>query len=129
MQSPKKGTNFLCPSNFPAVSGSGIFFSCTRVPTTILGQSSIGSGISFVSPRCQEKGCVFPSTSPSSLHCRYHEHQQAEPILFHSQQPSWALLDQARFSLPDMEPELVARHRDRRRLAELWERFQSDEPV
>lgn len=129
MQSHKKGTNFFCRSNFPAPSYPAVLFSCSQTPVALPYPSSIDSGISFASPRCQEKGCVFPPASPSSPHCLYHEHQEAEPTLFHSRQPSWALMDQGRFGLPDGEPELDTRHRDRRRLAELWERFQSDEPV
>jgi hypothetical protein len=47
----------------------------------------------------------------------YHRRQSLEPDCFQSQQPSFLLLDQAKFGLPDHEPD-DSRVRDRHRLAE-----------
>jgi hypothetical protein len=80
------------------------------------------SGASLQSPRCAEKGCVFPAASASNPLCAYHQREQREPSLFRSQQPSMLLLDRAKFGDESSEEDLT-RSRDRRRLAELWEEF------
>lgn len=80
---------------------------------------------SFASPRCSEKGCVFPAASPRSAKCAYHERQMEEPVLFSSLQPSRLLLDPAR-GLPADENYDEGRKRDRRRLARQWEEFLRD---
>jgi hypothetical protein len=67
-------------------------------------------------PRCCEKGCVFPAQPGGQGECAYHRRQSQEPVCFQSQQPSFLLLDQAKFGLPDSEPE-DERVRDRHRLA------------
>ena len=67
-------------------------------------------------PRCCQKGCVFPAQPGSEGECAYHRRQTLEPGCFQSQQPSFLLLDQARFGLPDTEPD-DGRVRDRHRLA------------
>ena len=72
-------------------------------------------------PRCCQKGCVFPAQPEGDGECAYHRRQSLEPDCFQSQQPTFLLLDQARFGLPDSEPD-DERFRDRHRLAE--ERFQ-----
>jgi hypothetical protein len=46
--------------------------------------------------------------------CFYHQLQRLEPGFFESRQPTMLLLDQAKFGLPDSEPEdsrVVDRHR------------------
>ena len=72
-------------------------------------------------PRCCQKGCVFPAQPGADGECAYHRRQSLEPDCFQSQPPTFLLLDQARFGLPDTEPD-DGRFRDRHRLAE--ERFQ-----
>ena len=72
-------------------------------------------------PRCCQKGCVFPAQPEGDGECAYHRRQSLEPDCFQSQQPSFLLLDQAKFGLPDTEPD-DERFRDWHRLAE--ERFQ-----
>lgn len=73
------------------------------------------SEVAQPSPRCNEKGCVFPSASSASKKCFYHDRQGREPAFFHSRQPTTLLLDRAKFGLAD--PDDDARH-DRRRLAQ-----------
>lgn len=92
--------------------------------------SSSGSGgkpenVSFSSTRCSEKGCVFPASSQGNGKCTYHLHQQEEPVLFRSHQPTGLLLDPAR-STPTERDDSGSRKRDRRRMAAIWEQFQSD---
>ena len=67
-------------------------------------------------PRCCQKGCVFPAQPGPHGECAYHRRQSLEPGCFQSQQPSFLLLDQAKFGLPDAEPD-DSRVRDRHRLA------------
>lgn len=88
---------------------------------------SIGKpqNVSFSSPRCSEKGCVFPSSSRDSGRCSYHRHQQEEPSLFRSHQPTGLFLDPAR-SMPTEREGSGSRKRDRLRMATMWEQFQSD---
>ncbi len=74
------------------------------------------SGIPVFAPRCIEKGCVFPAQA-NTPKCAYHDRQHREPDLFHSQQPSMLFVEQAKFILPDSEPD-DGYHLDRRRLAE-----------
>lgn len=81
--------------------------------------------VSFSSTRCSEKGCVFPASPLGTGRCSYHRHQQEEPVLFRSHQPTGLLLDPAR-SLPTERDESGSRKRDRRRMATIWEEFQSD---
>ncbi|HZT70882.1 MAG TPA: hypothetical protein VFC10_14200 [Terriglobia bacterium] len=81
--------------------------------------------VSFSTTRCSEKGCVFPASSPHVKKCSYHLHQQEEPRLFRSHQPTGLLLDPARLT-PDGKEHDSSRTRDRRRLAAIWEQFQSD---
>lgn len=81
--------------------------------------------VSFSSKRCSEKGCVFPSSSRGNGRCTYHRHQQEEPALFRSHQPTGLLLDPAR-SIPTERDDSSSRKSDRRRMATIWEQFQSD---
>jgi len=74
------------------------------------------------SPRCSHKACVFPAHPDAHGECAYHRRQAAEPGCFQSVQPSHLLLDQARFGLPDSEPE-DGRVQDRNRLAAERVRF------
>jgi len=67
-------------------------------------------------PRCCQRGCVFPAYPGAHGECAYHRRQFLEPACFQSRQPSFLLLDQARFGLPDREPD-DERLRDRHRLA------------
>ena len=68
-------------------------------------------------PRCCQKGCVFPAQRGGDGECAYHRLQSLEPACFQSQQPTFLLLDQAKFGLPDDEPD-DGRVRDRHRMAE-----------
>jgi hypothetical protein len=56
----------------------------------------------------------------------YHHRQYVEPGSFQSQQPSSLLLDQAKFGLPDTEPD-DGRVQDRNRLAAERVRFMLSE--
>ncbi|HEX5411188.1 MAG TPA: hypothetical protein VFZ27_04945 [Terriglobia bacterium] len=90
---------------------------------------STGSGAkpentSLASGRCSEKGCVFPASPSGYGKCVYHMHQQEEPVLFRSHQPTGLLLDPAR--MPAEKDFDESRKRDRRRMAAIWERFQND---
>jgi len=67
-------------------------------------------------PRCCKKACVFPAQPGGCGECTYHRRQSLEPDCFQSLQPSFLLLDQAKFGLPDSEPD-DGRVRDRHRLA------------
>ncbi len=67
-------------------------------------------------PRCCQKGCVFPAQAGADGECAYHRRQSLDPVCFQSQQPTFLLLDQAKFGLPDSEPD-DGRVRDRHRLA------------
>lgn len=80
--------------------------------------------VSFSTTRCSEKGCVFPASSRGRGKCSYHLHQQEEPVLFRSHQPTGLLLDPAR-SMPTERDDSGSRKRDRRRMADIWEQFQS----
>jgi len=73
-------------------------------------------------PRCCQKACVFPAQPGCRGECAYHRRQSLEPACFQSLQPSFLLLDQAKFGLPDSEPD-DARVRDRNRLAAERVRF------
>lgn len=79
----------------------------------------------FPMPRCSEKGCAFPASSLDSGKCSYHTHQQEEPTLFRSRQPTGLLLDPARVP-PTEREDGSGRKRDRRRMAAIWEQFQRD---
>ncbi len=92
-----------------------------------LSTSGIGrpESVAFSTARCSEKGCVFPASSLSGGKCSYHQRQQEEPVLFRSHQPTGLLLDPARMSPSDREYD-GSRKRDRRRMADLWEQFQTE---
>jgi len=72
--------------------------------------------------RCCQKACVFPALPGGRGECAYHRRQSREPGFFQSVQPSSLLLDQAKFGLPDSEPD-DGRVRDRHRLAAERMRF------
>jgi hypothetical protein len=80
---------------------------------------------SFSSTRCSEKGCVYPASLQGSGRCSYHLHMQEEPLYFRSHQPTGMLLDPARLTPSDKDSD-GGRKRDRRRMADIWEQFQSD---
>ena len=80
---------------------------------------------SFSSTRCSEKGCVFPASAQGGGKCSYHLHQEEEPVLFCSHQPTGMFLDPVN-SLPTERCDSGSRKRDRRRMAAIWEQFQSD---
>ena len=90
-------------------------------PASLETQSGLARGELFL-PRCRQKGCVFPGLPGGQGECAYHRRQTLEPDCFHSQQPSFLLLEQAKFGLPDSEPQ-DERLRDRHRLAEQRVRF------
>jgi hypothetical protein len=73
-------------------------------------------------PRCCRKACVFPAQPGGRGECAFHRREWLEPDCFQSQQPSFLLLDQAKFGLPDSEPD-DSRFRDRHRLAAERVRF------
>ena len=74
------------------------------------------------SARCRHKGCVFPAQPGSEGECADHRRRSLEPACFQSQQPTSLLLDQARFGLPDSEPD-TSRAKDRQRLTAERVRF------
>jgi len=133
MADSNRNIHFLCPSNLPG-NKSSVTFGRKQIavpagkPEKLSFSTSSGErpqAISFSTARCSEKGCVFPASSPGCGKCTYHMHEQEEPTLFRSHQPTGLLLDPAR--MPPTEKEYDGtRKRDRRRMAELWERFQSD---
>lgn len=81
--------------------------------------------ISFATTRCSEKGCVFPASPNGGGRCSYHLHEQEEPTLFRSRQPTGLVLDTARTVCTQRECD-GSRKKDRRRMAEIWEQFQSE---
>lgn len=72
--------------------------------------------------RCCEKGCVFPAAQRTKGVCLHHHHERREPGLFHSLQPTGLLMDAAKLGLPNTQRDR-SRLQDRRRLAEIRERF------
>jgi len=86
-----------------------------RARPRVLGQECFQS-------RCCQKACVFPAQPGGRGECAYHRRQSLEPGFFQSVQPSSLLLDQAKFGLPDSEPD-DGRVRDRHRLAAERVRF------
>ena len=81
--------------------------------------------VSFSTTRCSEKGCVFPASLEGHGRCSYHLHMQEEPVYFRSHQPTGMFLDPARM-MPSDKGNDGSRKRDRRRMADIWEQFQSD---
>lgn len=106
---------------------SGIASQITRPQRLCFSTDSCANpeNTSFITGRCSEKGCVFPASSPGSEKCVYHIHQQEEPVLFRSHQPTGLLLDPARM-MPSEKEYDGSRKRDRRHMAAIWERFQND---
>ena len=131
MKDANRSHNFLSPTSssvsFEVKDGSQDHGRITRPRR--YGFSTVSGGTpentSFSSTRCSEKGCVFPASSQGSGKCSYHLHQQEEPVLFRSHQPTGMLLDPAR-SMPTERDDSGSRKRDRRRMAAIWEQFQSD---
>ncbi|MGH9450976.1 MAG: hypothetical protein ACRD11_10595 [Terriglobia bacterium] len=78
-----------------------------------------------VSPRCSERGCVFPAAPGCDGKCLHHLRQFREPILFSSYQPTRAVLDRGRFGVPGEEVD-TSRNRDRRQLVAMREAFLED---
>lgn len=76
-------------------------------------------------PRCSEKGCVFPASLDGSGRCVHHDRQSREPSLFSSLQPTRLVLDRAKFGLPEAEVD-TSRAQDRRRLADIRRAFLED---
>jgi hypothetical protein len=64
--------------------------------------------------RCGVRGCIYPA-DPTGM-CLDHQRQTKEPRFFQSHQPTLLVMDQARFGVPDSEPNDV-RTDDRRQLA------------
>lgn len=136
MKESKRNIHFLCTTNSPAVAPSINFggrvapdcFAQNMGPRRLSLTAASGvkpETVSFATTRCSEKGCVFPVSSPRHKMCTYHLHQQEEPVLFRSHQPTGLLLDPAR-SLPTEKEYDGSRKRDRRRMADIWEQFQTD---
>ena len=139
MANPNRSIRFACVSNSP-LQGTSATFPPSPSPnlpappgqprefTFRTPSNSRPESTSFTSPRCAEKGCVFPAASSQSAKCAYHERQMEEPVLFSSQQPSRLLLDPARVS-PAGEEYDAERKRDRRRMAKQWEDFLKDSSI
>ena len=89
--------------------------------TSLHGQARALRRDSYVA-RCRHKACVFPAEAGAHGECAHHRRQSAEPGCFQSFQPSFLLLDQAKFGLPDTEPD-DGRVQDRNRLAAERVRF------
>ncbi len=136
MTNPKRNVCFLPPTSSPTSPSSVSFRSEHQEKST--GENierqrfSFNTSsdrkpetVSFSGARCSEKGCVFPAASCGSGKCSYHTHQQEEPVLFRSHQPTGLLLDPARMAPTEKEYD-GSRKRDRRRMAAIWEQFQSD---
>jgi len=109
---------------FPRHNGS-IFHEPTKATTLSFSTqtSTAPQSTSFTSPRCSEKGCVFPAASARTGKCIYHERQMEEPVPFCSQQPSQLVLNAALAVSPDSEYD-ASQKRDRLRMAREWEEFQ-----
>lgn len=136
MADSNRSIYFLCPSNSstrqaPVSFAQGRSDSSTdRIAerrqlsfnTSTGGKSQ---SVSFSTARCSVKGCVFPASSSISGKCEYHTRQQEEPVLFRSHQPTGLFLDPTRMGPADQEYD-GSRKRDRRRMAAMWEQFQSD---
>jgi len=136
MKDSNRSIHFLCATNFPANYSSVDFKTkedlCSTRSTGGNANFFNGSGaggksesVSFTTNRCSEKGCVFPASPKGQGKCSSHWHEQQEPMLFRSRQPTGLLLDPAR-SLPAEQEYDGSRKRDRRRMANLWEQFQSE---
>jgi hypothetical protein len=131
MKSSNRNICFHSPANPPVsfVTKSEGHYASQIAERQKLSFSSNGAGtpesVSFSTARCSEKGCVFPASSQGSGKCSYHLRQQEEPVLFRSHQPTGMLLDPARMSPSDREYD-GSRKRDRRRMADLWEQFQTE---
>jgi hypothetical protein len=136
MKESNRNIYFLWPDNSPASRSSAEFggnndsnnVSQIKEPQQI--SFSTGSGgkpesVSFSPARCSEKGCVFPASPHGGGKCSYHLHQQEEPVLFRSHQPTGLLLDPARTTPRDSNYG-GSRKRDRRRMAAIWEQFQNE---
>jgi hypothetical protein len=86
-------------------------------PLTALRAQATGLRLEPLLPRCRHKGCVFPAQPGGFGECADHRRRSLEPGCFQSQQPTFLLLDQAKFGLPDSEPD-DSRVQDRHRQAE-----------
>ena len=80
------------------------------------------------SPVAATRPAFFQLSPALDGECAYHRRQSAEPRCFQSMQPSFLLLDQAKFGLPDTEPD-DGRVQDRNRLAAERVRFLLGEAV
>lgn len=136
MKDSNRSTHFICATSFPANYSSVDFETkgdlggarSSSENTNFFAGSGPGGkseNVSFATNRCSEKGCVFPASPERHGKCSYHWHEQQEPVLFRSHQPTGLLLDPAR-SLPAEQEYEGSRKRDRRRLANLWEQFQNE---
>ncbi|MEJ2008345.1 MAG: hypothetical protein P8Z30_09370 [Acidobacteriota bacterium] len=136
MADSNRNVHFLCPTNSPARPTSVNFaqgqldkgagqIGDRRQFSFSTGSAGRPQAVSFSTARCSEKGCVFPATSPDSGKCVYHTRQEEEPVLFRSHQPTGMLLDPARVGPANQDYD-GSRKRDRRRMAAIWEQFQSD---
>jgi hypothetical protein len=84
------------------------------------------SASAFSAARCKEKGCIFPAEFAALGKCIHHHRELTEPDLFCSLQPTLLLLGQAKYGLPESEPD-DSRFLDRRRQAAEREAFQLEE--
>lgn len=82
-----------------------------------IGPSTLQSpALPVSSSRCTVKGCVFPAGEDNQGRCFYHELQRLQPRFFASFQPTILVLEQAKFILPEGEPD-DSRIKDRHRSA------------
>jgi hypothetical protein len=80
--------------------------------------------------RCSEKGCVFPAAEGTDR-CLQHHRQLSEPVFYSSHQPSFAVLEQARFGplrLRWIKGAATTHGIDRRRLAAQRQSFLLGQP-
>jgi hypothetical protein len=132
MKDPHKSIHFNCPTTTAVANfrmegdGTKVGQIGQRTPLSFrTGPEGKPENVSFSAMRCSEKGCIFPASPDGHGRCSYHRHQEEEPVLFLSTQPTGMLLDPARI-LPDDNTNDGRRKRDRRRLAAIWEQFQTD---
>jgi hypothetical protein len=80
----------------------------------------------FSSTRCALKGCIFPAHPDSPGRCLYHQREREEPKMFETRQPTQLVLGQAKFGLPEREPD-EWRFRVRRQRARQQQLARTDE--
>jgi hypothetical protein len=93
------------------------------LPPPITGQERTPAVKNTTSPRCRERGCIFPAFGGAGGKCFHHYREELEPAMFLSKQPTRAALDQGKFLHFDKELLFGSREADRRRLESEREAF------